>query len=209
MNAQQIDQQKPSTDEMVQLLLVASRYGWGSVVKLLLRHYEGADEVATEGNAFQIACEYGHVEVAKALLDYGRANCDLDDYLLRACLYGRHDIVALLLPRGADIHANNDEALRLACKNGHIEVAEMLLAHGANVHADNEAPLRSAYASDHHGLVNVLLAHGAQPLPDMAITYESKLDLAVKWAKGRGLPRMVEMLKSHIAKGAPGKKDEQ
>ena len=40
-------------------------------------------------------------------------------------------MVRLLLDRGANIHANNDEALRISAQYGHVEVVRLLLDRGA------------------------------------------------------------------------------
>jgi hypothetical protein len=69
--------------------------------------------------------------------------------------------VELLLERGADVHAEDDEALRLAAKMGMKQVVELLLQHGADVHAEDDEALRLAARKGIYQVVELLLQHGA------------------------------------------------
>ena len=58
-----------------------------------------------------------------------------DKYLIETSQKGRLDQVMISLEKGADVHADDDEALRWASGNGHLEVVRLLLEKGADVHA--------------------------------------------------------------------------
>jgi len=67
-------------------------------------------------NIFGYSCEYGHLDVAKYLIN---KNKDID------------------------IHANYEWAFRWSCTYGHLEVAKWLYSFGnVDIHADNECAFR-------------------------------------------------------------------
>jgi len=68
-------------------------------------------------------------EELRATLDWPLAKC---------CKEGRLNSVYIQIMRGANIHAQDDEALRLAARNGHLKVVELLLANKANIHAEDD-----------------------------------------------------------------------
>lgn len=59
--------------------------------------------------------------------------CWGDNPLLEACKLGHLNAVKFLTERGADIHANNEEALQTAGHFGRVEVAEWLIDNGADM----------------------------------------------------------------------------
>jgi len=69
-------------------------------------------------------------------------------------------MIELLLDRGANIHADGDEALRYAAKNGQLEVVELLLAQGADLHVNDDASLRLAAKDGQLAVVELLLDYG-------------------------------------------------
>ena len=75
------------------------------------------------------AAKMGATAEVAILLDRG-ANIHAmgDEALIGAALNGHTDTVALLLNRGADPNARDGGALRMAAKNGHTEVFWMLKA---------------------------------------------------------------------------------
>ena len=90
-----------------------------------------------------IACEKGHVDAARLLLDKGaevdRAKEDGATPLIIACWKGHVDAARLLLDNGADVHkVSNDNRTPLhgASYNGHIDVVRLLLANGADADLD-------------------------------------------------------------------------
>ena len=81
-----------------------------------------------------MACEKGHVDVARLLLDKGaevdRANVGGVTPLWIACSEGHVNAVRLLLKRGAEVDraiVDGMTPLRIACQEGHVDVAQLLV----------------------------------------------------------------------------------
>jgi hypothetical protein len=99
-----------------------------------------------------------------------------DEALQWAATNGHRDTVALLLGRGADIHAQNDMALWWAATNGHRDTVALLLDRGADIHAEDDAALRWAAREGHRDTVALLLDRGA----DIHAADDGALRLAAK-----------------------------
>jgi hypothetical protein len=91
--------------------------------------------------------------------------------MAHASASGNDNVVKLLIGLGADIHARNDGALRNASRFGHIAVVAVLLERGANVHAVGKVgcptfagrtAIQLAFNAGHAEIVQLLLLHGAQ-----------------------------------------------
>lgn len=90
-----------------------------------------------------IACDRGHLEIARLLLDRGAdVNAFNERWLWRpvheAAAQGHTKIVRLLIERGADLSVTNHEGLTplfMAAQGGHTETIRLLLEHGATVDA--------------------------------------------------------------------------
>ena len=84
-----------------------------------------------------------------------------------AAVLGRHEVVRMLLERGADVNARNrwqETPLHDAAWQGHDEVVGVLLEKGADIHARDqwqETPLHDAAWQGHDEVVGVLLERGA------------------------------------------------
>jgi ankyrin repeat protein len=84
------------------------------------------------------ACQQGHVDIVKMLLDK-QADVNVQDVegctpLLIACYQGHKDIVKILLDKQADVNiqdVNGAMPLNIACHQGHEEISELLRQHGA------------------------------------------------------------------------------
>jgi ankyrin repeat protein len=123
------------------------------------------------------ACQGGHVEVAKLLLDRPTKRADIEaqtDKGMRplgfACLNGHTAVAELLLSRGAAIEAKCElgrTALHDASQKGHLETAQLLISKGAAVDAANDekgaTPLHIASTFGHLAVVRELLKAGADP----------------------------------------------
>jgi ankyrin repeat protein len=83
----------------------------------------------------------------------------LEDQLMDAAEKGHTETVALLLDRGANIHARNSKALQWAAVNGHTETVALLLERGADIHAVNDWALQKAAKNRCTETVALLLKH--------------------------------------------------
>ncbi|MEE8606587.1 MAG: ankyrin repeat domain-containing protein, partial [Nitrospiraceae bacterium] len=89
--------------------------------------------------------------------------------MLMAAEAGRHDLVAYMLDRGAQIEVRDTRpqehtALMLAAAHGHSKVLELLLEHGAVVDAratDHSTALMQAASAGHVNVIKQLLKRGA------------------------------------------------
>jgi ankyrin repeat protein len=124
-------------------LHLATLNGQSSIVSLLLDN--GADVNAkNEDNntALELSCRKGYFEISKILINRysmiggGDRSTNFDYPLHVACYEGAHEVVKLLLLKGAAIDRLNDEnqnCLDIAISRGHREVIRVLLS-DANCH---------------------------------------------------------------------------
>lgn len=97
---------------------------------------------------FRMACEGGHLEIVKYLIEIGkdikhrrRINIHArNEYGFRSASQNGHlELVKYLIELGKDegkeidIHREGDYAFRKACENGHLSVAEWLLSFYTNL----------------------------------------------------------------------------
>jgi ankyrin repeat protein len=117
--------------------------------------------------ALSPACQNGHTEIVRYLLDAGVVCSAFDfGYDFNAAASGGHVTVLMeLWRRGADIRAKGDEALRSAVKGGHLEAVGALLKMGAKPDA---AMVKTAVCDGHVDVAKVLLKASSDlsELPD-------------------------------------------
>jgi len=82
----------------------------------------------------------------------------INQQFIKAVQNNQIDELKNLLDRGADIHADNDEALRCSASNGHLETVKFLVAQGANIHANDDDALKNAASQNHNDVLQVLSA---------------------------------------------------
>ena len=119
-----------------------------------------------------IACENGHADAARLLLNQGVDINRADKYgatpLLAACSKGHVDAVRLLLDEGAEVDRSTEGGqtpLFIACYNGHVDAAQLVLDKGAEVDRANEGgvtPLWIACGEGHVNAARLLLKRGAE-----------------------------------------------
>jgi FOG: Ankyrin repeat len=125
--------------------------------------------------SLRLACENGHLEVAKFLVEKGaNIHASYDLALQWACKNGHLEVTKFLVEKGANIHVYNDWALKLACSKNHLEVAKFLVDKGANIHADNDCALAWACGFGHLEVTKFLVNKGANIHADN--------DYALRWA---------------------------
>ncbi|KAL3940599.1 MAG: hypothetical protein SGBAC_004883 [Bacillariaceae sp.] len=129
------------------ILTRASLNGHLEVVKLLVAEkYVDVNESNYLGKtALRVACEYGHLQVVKFLVDSGaRSTADCNGNkapLNQACAEGHLDIVKWLVWKGDDVHAkesSGDTPLHSACFGRSLDVVQWLVVEkGADIRAEN------------------------------------------------------------------------
>jgi ankyrin repeat protein len=156
-------------------LYVAIYEGHLEIIQYLVDNGADIDDTYNGESALYITCKHGsHREISIEIIEYllDVVESDEDEYdedkyinkkgkkgyftLYIACDKGDHDIVNLLLERGADINQATDDgttALIIAVQenkdNSHLEIIETLLQAGANTGAeDNEDNTALHYAEE-------------------------------------------------------------
>jgi hypothetical protein len=136
------------------------------------------------------ACKLGDLESINELLDRGAdIHANNDNALQWSAGCGYVEVVRLLLDRGANIHASNDQALRCSAENGHLEVVRLLLDRGANIHADNDEALRWSAYNGDNGHLEVL-----RLLLDCGANIHANDDEALRISAGCGYVEVVRLL---------------
>ena len=179
--------QTRSTDYDTPLHL-ASHFGKLGIVRLLLDHGADASTETEDGTKLlhlvsfgQYECEADGVRVAKLLLELGaevdtRTKTHLTP-LHAASLYGKLEMVRLLLDHGADPEASAEGDVgskplhqvsygKYRSQEDGVRVAQLLLERGADVNTrrnDHWTPLHVASYFGNVEIVRLLLDHGADP----------------------------------------------
>jgi len=166
---------------------------------------------STEESALHRACDNGHIDLARYLLNC-RCNPNVADKwgwtaLHRVCWLGRHDLAALLLDNGAEIHCarkiDGDTPLHIATKSGSRSMIQLLLDRGARIedrNARGRTPLHLAVGrqdvGDNVGMLQDLLDRNA----DLSARDEdgkTPLDLSLDMFNG---PTFEQLLTSYREK---------
>lgn len=106
-----------------------------------MAHNAAADFANVKGTtALMRACQEGHLEISKCLLDsdveVNRKNHEGMNALMLASQRGHAEIVLLLIKAGATMDEQTTQgstALMLACKRGHAKCVETLVSMGAEI----------------------------------------------------------------------------
>ncbi|XP_002736746.1 protein fem-1 homolog B-like [Saccoglossus kowalevskii] len=162
-------------------LVIASRNGHNSVVKLLLEQYKADAEqegivkfngyIIEGASALWCAAGAGHFAVVETLVDHGanvnHTTATNSTPLRAACFDGRLDIVTYLVERSADINIANkydNTCLMIASYKGHTLVVKYLLEHGASPDVSAHCGATALHFSaecGHLEIVKLLVEHGA------------------------------------------------
>ena len=186
------------------LVLTATFYGAGDIVKLLLaRTPEDAlnlYEAATVGNARRLKTILGQsrVRVNEATKEEGF------DPLGLAAFFGHAEAVKVLLDHGADVNQKPpsrfaNTAVDAAVSGDHADVVRILLAARANPNVRSEANYTTLHKAAVHGnleVVRMLLDHGAD-VHAIRDGGHTPLDDAVE----KGHTAIADLLRARAAKG--------
>lgn len=122
-------------------------------------------------SALHLACSFGHVAIAKLLIERGAVvnqwnHTKTVTPLHCAAMAGSLDCIKCLLENGANVNAGieNRSALHLAVEKNAIDCVELLLMSKANPNTPQvytETTLHTAAALGHLDCMRLLLAHGA------------------------------------------------
>ena len=168
-------------------LYLASKKGYADIVKFLLLH--GAKvTMPCSPDALDIACQEGHLEVVKELINCGASiqpyNEKLHDPdvefwrpkppLHRAVVFGRIEVVKELLKLGAKVNHEDDfygTPINIVAKTGNLPIAKVLMSYGANPYYELDGdldmdwsgdvtPLGNAMNNEQYLIVEEMLIHG-------------------------------------------------
>lgn len=158
-------------------LSLAASGGYVQIIKLLLSH--GGEINSRTGSKLGIsplmlAAMNGHTTAVKLLLDMGsdinaQIETNRNTALTLACFQGRHEVVALLVERKANIEHRAKTGLTPlmeAASGGYVEVGRVLLDRGADVNAapvpsSRDSALTIASDKGHYRFVDLLLRKNA------------------------------------------------
>jgi len=178
----------------------AIRHNRPQIVRLLLEHnrgiFQNEDMNYNTNSAFLHACEWGHTEIVRLLLEKGGAIFNPSAYgnqaFQNACARGAVDVVRLLLDlpleRGVDPAASDNRAFKLACENGRTEIVRLLLdlplERGVNPAASDNHALKYAHKYGQTEIVRLLLdlplERGVDPAASDNHALVSRVELQVR-----------------------------
>lgn len=142
--------------------------------------------------ALLIASSHGHSQIATLLISKGAdVRASNDEALLVAATLGHADVVRVFLKTGANVHVHQDSAVCSAASHGHTATVKVLLQHGADLHANQERAIRYAAFQGHAETVRLLLEYGADVHVDQ--------DYLLRCARLRGFANVVEALLQYIS----------
>ncbi|KAK0761661.1 LOW QUALITY PROTEIN: hypothetical protein N5P37_005643 [Trichoderma harzianum] len=186
-------------------LIIASYYGHGAVVKLLVKR--GADLEAKDRDGrtpLSWAAENGHEAIAKLLVEKG-AHLEVKDKdgrtpLSWAAENGHEAIAKLLVEKGAHLEVKDRISrtpLLWAAEKGHEAIAKLLVDKGADFEVkdrDGRTPLLWAAAKGHEAIAKLLVDKGAHLEVKDRISRTPLL-----WAAAKGHEAIAKLL---VDKGA-------
>ena len=134
----------------------------GGQIEMVRRIYELDPFKGCIAEAFTVACEYGRREIVEFFLPHVR---DLNSGLESACLGRHHDIVELLIEKGA---SNFNKGLEGACEGGDLQLIQLMLKSGGTCYTE---AFHTAVWCDHLDAALLMLEKGAEPDWDRVLTY--------------------------------------
>lgn len=155
----------------------------------------------TDSCILMSACEYGYINVVKALLKHPETNAAYNrNYpIQKAAKMGHYEIVKLLMEdKRVDPSDDGNRALCWAAETGRTKIVELLLnCPKVNPSVCNNDPIRSAMSNNHIDVVKLLI-----PRIDLStITNQKILDIAKEMELGKNIwDFIIEFMKKHQIK---------
>ena len=199
-----------SSDE--KQLIKAAKEGNTYLVGILLEKgvnmnvYDTDDKYGWGETALINAIDYGHIEIAKMLLEKGAyvdaSNWNRSTALHAACIIGNTEMVKLLLEKEANVNAKNREGvtpIMNASENGNTEIVRILLENGADVNLhekfSGQSALSKAVVENQIETISFLLENGAD-----AHTQDERGRTPLSLAKYYKHPESSKIIQEHIDK---------
>ena len=167
---------KLSGEELDMKIQSTVKSGNMSEVRELLETYVDVTTRKINGfgaTALHFAAQYGHVDVAKLLIQNGADVNTECDYKITCLHYAamstkRADVAKLLVQNGADVNAvdelGNETSLHIAAKWGNVDMTTFLIQNGADVNIKNKKNKTCLHFAGKYGeieVMKVLIQNGA------------------------------------------------
>ena len=195
------------SDQHRPMLHVMCRDGNTHVVKQMIEYAANINTRCDFGyTPLHYAAEYGHLDIAKILLE-NSADIHLLDgtkssltALHKSICFGHKEVASFLIEKGANIDQKDGSGwspLHLAILYNQGEIAEILIESGADVHQRDGfgyTPLNMAILEDRSDIVEMLLENGADVNAE-----DENGDTALHFAIEDNIIKMVNLLIKHGA----------
>ena len=134
----------------------------------------------------------GNLEEVRSLVERGaNIHAQDDEALKSSAAKGHLNVVKYLLERGADIHAQDDKALIESAAKGHLDIVKYLIESGAHIHAQDDYALKLSAYNGHLEVVKYLVERGAN--------IHAQDDYALRFSAEKGY---LEIVKYLVERGA-------
>lgn len=131
-------------------------------LKFAHKHTHDVIKQETLNNKFIDAAEKGDKKAVISFLKRGAEfHADYDNALPCAARNGHKHVVEFLIKNGANVNTQDDSALIGVAAFGHKDIVDILIKNGADIHAQNDWALGSASQNGHIDIVDLLLKNGA------------------------------------------------
>ena len=177
-------------------LELLKRYSFEGIIIIAEVLKEQDIEIENANFFLRKACEKGHIEIVKYLLNQFKKRGDNIRSNLTHCLNyssqtGHLELVKYLIEQGADIQNDYNFPLRWAASHGHLETVKYLVESGCDIHALNNCALRWSTEDGHLEIVKYLIENGANTV---ALYVNEDEENYIEEARKKGHKAVVEYL---------------